>query len=322
MATVTNLAGADIISTADSMATINTNFTNLNSDKIETSYIDTDTTLAADSDSKIATQKATKAFVEATASPTGKSWNEYAVATSGSDAYAIAPAGVTAYVAGQTFKFKADIANTGACTLNVNSLGAKSIKKNVSVAIETGDILLNQVVTVVYDGTNMQIVNIAFDVSVDPITVMDNTNITTSDTSEVTLLSYEIPANTLSTDKLVRFEIPLEEIKIGNSSQGVTLRLKYGSTTVATIVSSDSSARTYSGWIRGAIKASGATNTQDGQIEVFAGSATSALALVSSGHGTATEDSTGALNIIVTSQAITTGTNRVKTTGYTITSNF
>lgn len=64
MTSITNLQGTDIISTSDSMATINTNFTNLNSDKIETSYIDTDTSMAANSDTKIATQKATKTYID------------------------------------------------------------------------------------------------------------------------------------------------------------------------------------------------------------------------------------------------------------------
>jgi hypothetical protein len=64
MATINLLAGTMAITTADSMTKINANFTNLNSDKIETSYIDTDTTLAANSDVKIASQKATKAYVD------------------------------------------------------------------------------------------------------------------------------------------------------------------------------------------------------------------------------------------------------------------
>jgi len=42
-------------------------------------------------------------------------------------------------------------------TLNVNSLGAKTIKKNVSVNLSDGDIALGAVVTVVYDGTNFQL---------------------------------------------------------------------------------------------------------------------------------------------------------------------
>jgi len=66
MATITSLVGTDIISTADSMATINTNFTNLNSDKIETSYLDTDTAMAANSDTKIPSQKAVKTYIDTT----------------------------------------------------------------------------------------------------------------------------------------------------------------------------------------------------------------------------------------------------------------
>ena len=63
MATITTINDSDQITTSNEV--INTNFSNLNTDKIETSYLDTDTTLAANSDSKIATQKATKAYVDA-----------------------------------------------------------------------------------------------------------------------------------------------------------------------------------------------------------------------------------------------------------------
>lgn len=63
MTSITTIASGDLIT--DSRAVINTNFSNLNSDKIETSYIDTDTTLAANSDAKIPSQKAIKAYVDA-----------------------------------------------------------------------------------------------------------------------------------------------------------------------------------------------------------------------------------------------------------------
>lgn len=62
MSTITTINGTDVIST--SRTTINTNFSNLNTDKVETSYLDTDTSLTANSDSKIATQKAVKAYVD------------------------------------------------------------------------------------------------------------------------------------------------------------------------------------------------------------------------------------------------------------------
>jgi len=154
MASITTINGSDLIT--NSRAVINTNFTNLNTDKIETSYLDTDTSLTTNSDVRIPTQKAVKTYVDATANPTGASWNAYAVDSVGTDSYAITVSTMTTYVSGQTFKFKAGTANTGACTLNINGLGAKTIKKAGSLDLDTGDIVANQIVEVTYDGTNMQ----------------------------------------------------------------------------------------------------------------------------------------------------------------------
>jgi len=63
MSSITTINSTDLIT--NSRADINTNFSNLNTDKIETSVLDTDTTLAANSDSKIPSQKAIKAYVDA-----------------------------------------------------------------------------------------------------------------------------------------------------------------------------------------------------------------------------------------------------------------
>lgn len=104
----------------------------------------------------------------------------YAVDAVGTDAYAITPSpAITAYAAGQQFTFKAGTANTGAASLNVNALGAKTIKKLVSVDLATGDILLNQVITVVYDGTNMQIIS-----TVPTVTSLFSNGITTKNVSD------------------------------------------------------------------------------------------------------------------------------------------
>jgi len=67
----------------------------------------------------------------------------------------LAPA-PTAYAAGQVFHFNATNANTGTSTLNVNGLGAKTIKKLHDQDVVSGDIEAGQVVTVIYDGTNFQ----------------------------------------------------------------------------------------------------------------------------------------------------------------------
>lgn len=64
-----------------------------------------------------------------------------------------------AYTTGMVVRIKFGNANTGAATLNVSDLGAKSIKKNGSVALSAGDIKAGAIYTLVYDGTNFQIDN-------------------------------------------------------------------------------------------------------------------------------------------------------------------
>ncbi len=86
----------------------------------------------------------------------------YGVDTIGTDAYAVTLAGAySAYYPGMLVSFKAGAANTGASTLAINGGSAKAIKKSVSSDLETGDILLNQIVTVQYDGTNFQLLSIS-----------------------------------------------------------------------------------------------------------------------------------------------------------------
>lgn len=89
-----------------------------------------------------------------------KNAEKYAADAGGSDAYAITLAPVpTSYSTGMVVHFKANTANTGAATLDINSLGAKTIKKEYNVDLDTGDILANQLVSVIYDGTNFQMIS-------------------------------------------------------------------------------------------------------------------------------------------------------------------
>lgn len=87
-----------------------------------------------------------------------KAYHDYAADAGASDAYAITitPA-ITAYATGQVFAFKANTANTGAATLAVSGLAAKTIKKNATEDLATGDIAAGQIVIVIYDGTNFQL---------------------------------------------------------------------------------------------------------------------------------------------------------------------
>lgn len=76
------------------------------------------------------------------------------------DTYAVTLTPVpAAYVTGGHYRFKANTANTGACTVNFNSLGAKTIKKaagGITTDLVDNDIRAGQWVDLVYDGTNMQ----------------------------------------------------------------------------------------------------------------------------------------------------------------------
>lgn len=65
---------------------------------------------------------------------------------------------ITSYTAGQGFYFKAGGTNTGAATINLNGLGAKAIQKR-GAALAAGDITANNIVVIVYDGTQFQMVS-------------------------------------------------------------------------------------------------------------------------------------------------------------------
>ncbi len=87
----------------------------------------------------------------------------YAVDSVGTDAYAVTmPGAASVPFVGMEINFKAGTANTGAATLAINGGSALAIVKNVSTALATGDIIANQVIKVVYDGTNWQMISPTF----------------------------------------------------------------------------------------------------------------------------------------------------------------
>lgn len=69
---------------------------------------------------------------------------------------ALVPA-LTAYITGMRIWVKMNATNTGPSTINVNALGAKSIKKNVSQDVAASDLLIGAVIILKYDGTNFQV---------------------------------------------------------------------------------------------------------------------------------------------------------------------
>lgn len=94
----------------------------------------------------------------------------------------VSPA-ITAYAAGQTFRFVAAGANTGAATLNLNSVGAVAIEKR-QAALAAGDIASGDTVEVYYDGSTFQMLS---PIRTEPLSGVDGTIITgTAGTADYT----------------------------------------------------------------------------------------------------------------------------------------
>jgi hypothetical protein len=84
----------------------------------------------------------------------------FAVDSGVSDAYAISLSiAPTAYATGQIFSFYAATQNTGACTLNVNGLGAKAIVDFNNQPLRTGCIQSGMLIIVQYDGVSFRMLS-------------------------------------------------------------------------------------------------------------------------------------------------------------------
>lgn len=80
--------------------------------------------------------------------------SQYCRSTTGNDTYtcSLTPS-LTAYATGGCVVLNAGTANTGAATLNVDTLGAKSILTRSGGALSNGDITADKPITLCYDGT-------------------------------------------------------------------------------------------------------------------------------------------------------------------------
>ncbi len=63
------------------------------------------------------------------------------------------------YSVGMMVNFKNPATNTSSITLNINGLGSKHLLRNVTDTLKSGDLLINQMVNVIYDGYNFQLLN-------------------------------------------------------------------------------------------------------------------------------------------------------------------
>lgn len=298
MSTITNIAAGDLIT--NSRTDINTNFSNLNADKIETSVIDTDTALAANSDAKIPSQKAVKAYVDTlgnvNASTTSRGIVEEATVAEINTGTAAGGTGARLFInPSSTVSTSAGSGDAG----KVPRLGATGVLDTT---------FLSGVGKIATSGAAANVTNTV---------------------TETNVFSVSVPANTLGTSSAVRAVIFVSNFNYDDTNSTLTIRAKYGTTTLATLVIDPSAGdvtAAQAGRVTFNLIANAATNAQRGILEVDLyknqldpKSATQVAYTKAVNSGTAAEDSTGALNIIVSVQwGTATNDSDFNTVGYII----
>lgn len=138
------------------------------------------------------------------------------------------------------------------------------------------------------------------------IAVVTTNVVVQSSTTETDLISVSIPANTLGTNNAIRARLYISDLRAA-TSETMTFRSKYGSTTMVTMALTVNITSTIHGWLEFMLYGDGATNVQEAHVLLDVGlNAVSAGATVTQIRntqvGTAAEDSTGALTLAVSAQ--------------------
>jgi hypothetical protein len=146
---------------------------------------------------------------------------------------------ITAYAAGQRVAFIVANTNTGGVTLNVNSLGAKTIYRlNGTTALIAGDFVAGQLVMLQYDGTNFQMLtpsgNAASSKDYDKVVYLGkgvSSGVGGTADANFDTHTYSIPANDLVDGVAYRFTAHL----FYGSATSRTFSVKLGSTAICTV---------------------------------------------------------------------------------------
>lgn len=249
----------------------------------------------------------------------------YAEDAGGTDAYAITltPSPVS-YYDGQVFSFKANTANTGTATLNVNAIGAKNIYKNGDMTLATGDIKANQQVTVIYNESLAAAAG-GFQMQSPPaltnkITTINADVTVNTTTTETDLVSVTVSANTLGTGNAIRGRLYLKLLNGATDPATPTFRLKYGATTItsigANLTSGDGNA---SGYLDFLIIGAGTTSSQEGSMTCFTSiGGRAAVDYFFSGEGTAAEDNTADKTLAISVQWDTSNAGNTVTMAHAV----
>jgi hypothetical protein len=124
------------------------------SDLVSTNPLSSD--LASTSDDH---HRLIKSVLQATFPGAGDALIGVVSSVAGTDTITATMTGLTAYTTGLTVIIKPANNSTGAATINIGSLGAKSIVKGDGTALESGDLQASVEHVMVYDGTNFVLLN-------------------------------------------------------------------------------------------------------------------------------------------------------------------
>jgi hypothetical protein len=102
----------------------------------------------------IRTARPTRENIATLIEQAGLSYPAYCTSVSGTNTITAICSGLAAYTTGFKIIFKGANANTGAATINLNSLGAKSLKMPDGSALIGGEISTTSFTEAIYDGTN------------------------------------------------------------------------------------------------------------------------------------------------------------------------
>lgn len=138
---------------------------------------------------------------------------------------------ITAYIAGQTFRGIIHAVNGATPTLNLNSLGAKAIRKITGQTLGGYDIRANQCVELVYDGTDFILVGLQDSTIVNRRANSAEAWIANVSTEQV-LFTYALPANRMGPDGIIRVHICGDFYNGTGGSLAYTMKFKFGSQTV------------------------------------------------------------------------------------------
>ena len=205
-----------------------------------------------------------------------------------------------AYAAGQMFYFIAAGDNTGAVTLNIDSLGAKSVTRDGTTALAAGDIQSGEVCVVVYDGTRFQLVNGASQsasIVTENLTVNKATVLNESGGDNDTRIEGDTDAN------LVFVDASTDRVGIGTNSPSELFTVsKNQNATTRLLVSNTDTTNTSS---RGSVRATGGTVSAEmvaiSGLSAFIGTSSNHnLELMTNGNGRAIIDTSGNLGLGVT----------------------